>query len=323
MTRAPAAITSSTWEPSLAKSADRIDGATRGAAISSRKRSLMRRSLPVGSRRFEHADAPQVWHCMSAVWVIRAIVWCSPHSGHWETSSKRLRQLTQRRRPGSWVGRSQGSPQFGHGARSRTLLTPVPGSAIRLIMPGQSAGCRVSRLMKKPVVRSRSGRSCRARGSCGEARPGARAPRSSSSSGGAWPGGARLRAAPRSDPRSRGARSCRSSRPACRPAAAASPRRAAPSPAPRRPARSSAAICASARRGARRACRGPSRARRGGSGRSPRAAARLVASASITVTPWRSRRSGLGGDSRRRGPRRARSRSPRRGPPSGARSGRS
>src|SRR3984885_7289724 len=75
-------------------------------------------------------DAPHVWHCISAVWVMRAIVWCSPHSGHWETSSKRLRQLTQRRRPGSWVGRSQGSPQFGHGARPRTLVVPVPGSAI-------------------------------------------------------------------------------------------------------------------------------------------------------------------------------------------------
>src|ERR1700754_2214364 len=77
---------------------------------------------------------------MSAVWVMRAIVWCSPHSGHWETSSKRLRQLTQRRRPGSWVGRSQGSPQFGHGARPRTLVAPVPGSTIRLIVAGLSAG---------------------------------------------------------------------------------------------------------------------------------------------------------------------------------------
>jgi hypothetical protein len=60
---------------------------------------------------------PHDWHSMSAVWLIRAIVWCSPQLGHWETSSKRLRQLTQRRRPGSWVGRSQGSPQFGQLAR--------------------------------------------------------------------------------------------------------------------------------------------------------------------------------------------------------------
>src|ERR1700759_4134815 len=76
---------------------------------------------------------------MSAVWVMRAIVWWVPHSGHWDTSSKRLRQLTQRRRPGSWVGRSQGSPQFGQGARPRTLLTPVLESAIGLIMAGQAA----------------------------------------------------------------------------------------------------------------------------------------------------------------------------------------
>src|ERR1700759_2761321 len=78
---------------------------------------------------------------MSAVWVIRAIVWWSPHSGHWETSSKRLRQLTQRSRPGSWVGRSQGSPQFGQGARLSGLVldSRFPGSATRLIMPSQSA----------------------------------------------------------------------------------------------------------------------------------------------------------------------------------------
>jgi hypothetical protein len=62
-------------------------------------------------------EAPQAWHCMSSVWLIRAIVWCSPQLGHWETSSKRLRQLTQRSRPGSWVGRNQGSLQLGHGAR--------------------------------------------------------------------------------------------------------------------------------------------------------------------------------------------------------------
>jgi hypothetical protein len=30
ITRAPASITSATWEPSLEKSAERIDGATRG-----------------------------------------------------------------------------------------------------------------------------------------------------------------------------------------------------------------------------------------------------------------------------------------------------
>jgi hypothetical protein len=45
--------------------------------------------------------------------------------GHWETSSKRLRQLTQRSRPGSWVGRSQGSPQLGQGARPRGFDSPA------------------------------------------------------------------------------------------------------------------------------------------------------------------------------------------------------
>jgi hypothetical protein len=70
---------------------------------------------------------------MSSVWLIRAIVWCSPQLGHWETSSKRLRQLTQRSRPGSCVGRSQGSPQFGHGARPNglsVLAPPFPDSLI-------------------------------------------------------------------------------------------------------------------------------------------------------------------------------------------------
>src|ERR1700753_1516676 len=75
---------------------------------------------------------------MSAVWVMRAIVWWVPHSGHWETSSKRLRQLTQRSRPGSWVGRSQGSPQFGQGARASRLLR-LGASDIGLIMADEAA----------------------------------------------------------------------------------------------------------------------------------------------------------------------------------------
>jgi hypothetical protein len=78
-------------------------------------------------------EEPHDWHSMSAVLVIRAIVWCSPQFGHWETSSKRRRQLTQRRRPGSWVGRSQGSPQFGQGARSRRLESPEPDRSGSLI----------------------------------------------------------------------------------------------------------------------------------------------------------------------------------------------
>jgi hypothetical protein len=54
---------------------------------------------------------------MSSVVLILAIVWCSPQLGHWETSSKRLRQYTQRKRPGSCAGRNQGSLQLGHLAR--------------------------------------------------------------------------------------------------------------------------------------------------------------------------------------------------------------
>ena len=78
---------------------------------------------------------------MSAVLVIRAIVWCSPQLGHWETSSKRCRQLTQRKRPGSWVGRSQGSPQCGQGARPRGFASPGgdwSGWLIPLIITGKS-----------------------------------------------------------------------------------------------------------------------------------------------------------------------------------------
>jgi len=32
-------------------------------------------------------DPPQCWQRMSSVVLIRAIVWCSPQVGHWETSS--------------------------------------------------------------------------------------------------------------------------------------------------------------------------------------------------------------------------------------------
>src|SRR4051812_37632033 len=70
---------------------------------------------------------------MSAVLVIRAIVWCSPQLGHWETSSKRRRQYTQRKRPGSCVGRSHGSPQPGQAAR-RMMLPPLPDSVIPIII---------------------------------------------------------------------------------------------------------------------------------------------------------------------------------------------
>ena len=45
ITRAPASITSSTWAPSLPKSAERIDGATRRACTSSNIRSLIAANL--------------------------------------------------------------------------------------------------------------------------------------------------------------------------------------------------------------------------------------------------------------------------------------
>lgn len=54
---------------------------------------------------------------MSSDALIRTIVWWAPHSGHWDTSSNRWRQKTQRSRPGSWVGLSQGSPHSGQEAR--------------------------------------------------------------------------------------------------------------------------------------------------------------------------------------------------------------
>ncbi len=102
---------------------------------------------------------------MSSVLLIRAIVWCSPQLGHCETSSKRRRQYTQRKRPGSCVGRSQGSPQPGQAgaaADARSLRRPR-------LSPARSSPNhpRLRRAMKKPVVRSRSGRICRKRGSCG------------------------------------------------------------------------------------------------------------------------------------------------------------
>src|SRR5882724_4706414 len=75
---------------------------------------------------------------MSSVVLIRAMVWCSPQLGHCETSSKRRRQYTQRKRPGSCVGRSQGSPQPGHAAR-RMMLPPSPASLIATIIASEAA----------------------------------------------------------------------------------------------------------------------------------------------------------------------------------------
>src|SRR6476469_9529921 len=55
MTRAPAAITSSTWEPSRAKSADRIDGATRSSRISDNRSSRPATGMLTGLDRLQHA----------------------------------------------------------------------------------------------------------------------------------------------------------------------------------------------------------------------------------------------------------------------------
>src|SRR3954451_10162212 len=75
---------------------------------------------------------------MSSVVLIRAIVWCSPQFGHCETSSKRRRQYTQRKRPGSCVGRSQASPQPGQAAR-RKMLSPWLGSVMADIIALRAA----------------------------------------------------------------------------------------------------------------------------------------------------------------------------------------
>src|SRR3954454_17056059 len=75
---------------------------------------------------------------MSSVVLIRAMVWCSPQLGHWETSSKRRRQYTQRKRPGSCVGRNQGSPQPGQAAR-RMMLSPSTASLIATIIAPEAA----------------------------------------------------------------------------------------------------------------------------------------------------------------------------------------
>src|SRR5680860_231003 len=135
ISRAPAAITSSTWEPSFEKSAERIDGATRGSPSSSVIRSDMIRPPDHTGLSIE---SPHVWQVMSSVVLIRTIVWCSPQLGHWETSSKRLRQYTQRKRPGSCVGRSQGSPQLGHLARFSTDRFRFRGPSASII-PFQAA----------------------------------------------------------------------------------------------------------------------------------------------------------------------------------------
>src|SRR5690349_22571340 len=76
---------------------------------------------------------------MSSVVLMRAMVWCSPQFGHCETSSKRRRQYTQRKRPGSCVGRNQGSPQPGQRARRMIRPASSPTSLIPRIITPQPA----------------------------------------------------------------------------------------------------------------------------------------------------------------------------------------
>ena len=80
------------------------------------------------------------------------------------------------------------------------------------------------------------------------------------------------------------ARSCRSSRRACRRGARRPRPRAGSRPGCARAARAGRRSCASARRGGWRACRGPSRAGRRARGRRPPARARAAASAARTST---------------------------------------
>ena len=107
-----------------------------------------------------------VWQVMSSVVLIRAIVWCSPQLGHCETSSKRRRQYTQRKRPGK-LGRAQ--PGLAAAGALGALAASLSLRSVSLIAPQSSL---LRRQMKKPVVRSRSGRSCRQRRSRGEASSG-------------------------------------------------------------------------------------------------------------------------------------------------------
>jgi hypothetical protein len=59
-------------------------------------------------------DPPQWTQRVIEVLDIRTIVECSPQSGQTDRSSYRCRQNTHRYRPGSVLGRSHGSWQFGH-----------------------------------------------------------------------------------------------------------------------------------------------------------------------------------------------------------------
>ena len=83
ITRAPASRTSSTCAPSRAKSADRIDGATR-SSVSATAGAAAVATVAQTAR----SMLPWQWlHSTIAVLDIRTIVECSPQFGHTETSS--------------------------------------------------------------------------------------------------------------------------------------------------------------------------------------------------------------------------------------------
>ena len=137
--------------------------------------------------------------------------------------------------------------------------------------------------MKNPSVPSRCGRVCTKPGTRPWSHSGTSARRSSALEVPAL-GQERLRRRPRS----RRARSCRSSTRACRRGAARRRRRAGSRPARARAARAGRRPCASARRGARRACRGPCTAGRRARGRSAPGSCGPAASAVRTsITPPR------------------------------------
>jgi hypothetical protein len=80
---------------------------------------------------------PWQWlQATTAVLDMRTIVECSPQFGHTDTSSNLRRHQTHRYRPGTAVGLSHGSPQFGHSipTLASESLTPTeliqrPGAA--------------------------------------------------------------------------------------------------------------------------------------------------------------------------------------------------
>ena len=141
---------------------------------------------------------------MSSVVLIRAIVWCSPQFGHCETSSKRCRQYTQRKR-----ARKLRGPQPGLAA------TGAFGSFQHVNHP-----CSTGRRRNRWCRRGRAGAGGSAgRGTKRDPAPGRRDRRPRVAAPRRLPPD---RAGPRSAPRPRGARSCRSSRRACRPGRSAS-----------------------------------------------------------------------------------------------------